>query len=81
MNRQAPLSLSSIPAIRGREYRCLTLTELRTELSTHSRRPPSFFFANNLGSAADDDDRWMTPFARFVSKYALRVRSANSKKL
>ena len=81
MNIRAPHIRSSICLMRGWGYRFLTVTELSTRQSTQIRSPPSVFFANNIGAAADDDDRWMEPFDRFFCMYAFRVRSSTSERL
>ena len=81
MNIRALRIRYSIFEIRGRGYRFSTVAELSARSSTHSHRPPSFFFANNIGAAADDDDCWMKPFDTIVSMYGYRVRSSTSETL
>jgi len=61
--REVPSSISEISET---GYRFFSVALLRARYSTHSRSPPSFFFANTVGAAAGDN-RWMNPLVTFAS--------------
>src|SRR6266581_869765 len=72
----AQLGASNRSEIRGSGYRSFFVILLRPRKSTQRRREPSFLWTKSTGAAWAEEDGWMKPNAKCLSKNVRRASSS-----